>query len=94
LKSGTLETRLRLIEAVVRERGEHAAIDVLRDAATHDADPRIRRAAIQVLTYMTSRDAVEAIRATLGDRHAGVRAEALNALRQLGQAPRSKRQVE
>jgi hypothetical protein len=94
LKSGTLETRLRLIEAVVRERGEHTAIDVLRDAATHDADPRIRRAAIQVLTYMPGRDAVDAIRATLGDRHAGVRAEALSALRQLGQVPRSKRQVE
>jgi HEAT repeats len=94
LKSGTLETRLRLIEAVVRERGEYAALDILRDAATHDADPRVRRAAIQVLTYMPSPDAVEAIRATLGDRHAGVRAEALNALRQLGQAPGSKRQVE
>jgi hypothetical protein len=94
LKSGTLETRLRLIEAVVRERGEYAALNILRDAATHDADPRIRRAAIQVLTFMPSRDAVEAIRATLGDRHAGVRAEALSALRQLSQAPRSKGQVE
>jgi hypothetical protein len=94
LKFGTLETRLRLIEAVVRERGEHAAIDVLRDAATHDADPRIRMGAIQVLTFMPSRDAVEAIRATLGDRHAGVRAEALSALRQLSQAPRRKGQAE
>ena len=74
------ETRMHIVEDLVRERGEYAVLDILRDAATRDPDSRIRREAIQGLALMAIPDAVEVIRSTLRDPHPLVRFEARKAL--------------
>jgi HEAT repeats len=81
LKHGASESRKQIIEALVRERGGYAVVEILREAATRDPDPRVRRGAIQVLASLDSPDAVDAVRATLRDAHPGVRYEADMALR-------------
>jgi HEAT repeats len=86
LKFGASNSRTQLVEALVREQGEPAAVQILREAATRDPDPRIRRGAIQVLASLNSPDAVDAVQATLRDLHSGVRYEAEMALRRLSRA--------
>jgi hypothetical protein len=86
LRFGPSNSLTQIINALVRERGEYAVIAILREAATRDPNPRIRRGAIQVLASLNSREAVEAVQATLHDEHPGVRGEAETALRRLRQA--------
>ena len=86
LRFGPSDSRTQIIDALVRDRGKYAAIGILRDAATRDPNPRIRRGAIQVLASLNSPEAVEAVQATLHDEHPGVRGEAETALRRLRQA--------
>jgi HEAT repeats len=86
LRFGPSDSRTQIINALVRERGKYAVIDILREAATRDPNPRIRRGAIQVLASLNSPEAVEAVQATLHDEHPGVRGEAETALRRLRQA--------
>jgi HEAT repeat protein len=73
-------------ETLVRERGVQGALLVLRDAATREPDPGVRRRAIRTLAALDSPDATEAIRATLNDDHPGVRSEAQAALRRLARS--------
>jgi hypothetical protein len=86
LRSGPSDSRTQIINALVQERGEYAVIQILRQAATRDANPRIRRGAIQVLMSLKSPDAIEAIQASVHDEHPGVRGEAETALRRLRRA--------
>jgi HEAT repeats len=74
------------IDTLVRKWGADGAVKILREAATRDPDDEIRRGAIKALASLGSRDAVEAIRGTLRDPHAGVRKDAIAALRQFGQS--------
>lgn len=86
--SANAETRREQIEALVRAQGESAVVAALRDAATRDPAPRVRRAAIQLLASMGSPAALDAVRATLTDPDPGVRSEARTALRrQSGSRP-------
>jgi hypothetical protein len=85
LRFGPSDSRIQIIDTLVRERGEYAVVGILRDAATRDPNPRIRRGAIQVLASLKSPEAVEAVQATLHDEHPGVRGEAETALRRLRQ---------
>jgi HEAT repeat protein len=85
LRRGSPESRRHVLDALVRERGRPAVLEMLREAATRDPDPRVRRGAIQALGSFNSADALEVVRATLHDPHPGVRYEADRTLRQ-GQA--------
>jgi hypothetical protein len=80
-KDANPETRNQMIEAMVRDRGEYAVVAALRDVATRDSAPGVRRAAIQVLGLMKSPHAGDAVRAALGDPHPGVRSEANTVLK-------------
>src|SRR5207249_3997017 len=88
------ETRGQKIEALMREQGAYAVVAALREAATRDPAPGVRRAAIQVLAAMNGPSAGDAVRATLGDPHPGVRWEALRALAQQSRARASEDSVE
>jgi hypothetical protein len=94
LKHGTSTSRGQIVETLVRERGGYAVVEILREAATRDPDPRVRRGAIQVLASMNSPDAVDAVRATLRDPHPGVRHEADLALRRQSRARSSEGSVD
>jgi HEAT repeats len=80
-KDADPETRSQNIEGLVRAQGEEAIVASLREVAIRNPDPRTRRSAIQVLASMGSQAALTAVQDTLGDAHAGVRSEALTALR-------------
>jgi hypothetical protein len=80
-KDANAETRREQMEALIREHGAYAVVDALRDAATRDPAPRVRRAAIQVLATIDGPDAVDAVRAILRDADPGVRSEVRAALR-------------
>jgi len=86
LRSGPSDTKTQLIDELVRERGAYAAVGILREAAVHDPDPRVRRGAARALASLTTPDALDAIRATLRDPHPGVRYEGELALRRLTHA--------
>jgi HEAT repeat protein len=94
LKHVNPETRRETIEALVRERGANAVVDALRETATRDPAPAVKRAAIQVLASMNSPGAGEAVRAALGDPHPGVRWEAQKALAQQSRARASEGSVQ
>jgi HEAT repeats len=87
-KDANPETRSQQIEALVRAQGEDAIVAALREVATRNPDPRVRRSAIQVLGSMGSPQALAAVQATLSDANASVRSEALTALRRQSR-PRS-----
>jgi len=70
----------------VQERGDYAVVQILRQAATRDPNPLLRRGAIQALMSLKSPDAIEAIQASVQDEHPGVRGEAETALRRLRRA--------
>jgi hypothetical protein len=76
-KDANPETRSQQIEALVRAQGEDAIVAALREVATRNPDPRVRRSAIQVLGSMGSPQALAAVQATLSDANASVRSEAL-----------------
>jgi hypothetical protein len=83
IRFGPSDSRSQIVQALVRERGEYAVVGILREAATQDPDPRIRRGAIQILASLNDPSAVDAVQATLHDPHSGVRYEAEMALRRL-----------
>jgi HEAT repeats len=86
LKYGKSTNLDQTVETLVREQGEYRVVAILREAATRDPDPRVRRGAIRVLASMNSPDAVDAVGATLRDPHPGVRYEADMALRRQSRA--------
>lgn len=86
LRRGLTDSGTQAIDTLVRKWGADGAVKILGEAATRDPDDEIRRGAIKALVSLGSRDAVEAIRGTLRDPHAGVRRDAIMALRQFGQS--------
>jgi hypothetical protein len=86
LRRELTDSGTQVIDTLVRKWGADGAVKILREAATRDPDDEIRRGAIKALASLGSRDAVEAIRGTLRDPHAGVRKDAIAALRQFGQS--------
>ena len=71
-------------------RGE-PAVRILRTTAMTDPDPEVRRGAIRALASLASDDAVEAVRATIGDADPRVRSEALTTFRRLQSESQRKR---
>jgi hypothetical protein len=86
-KDANPETRREQIKRLVQEHGAAAAVAALRETATRDSAPGVRRAAIQVLAIFGSPDAIDAVRATLHDANPGVRSEAQTALRRQSRPP-------
>jgi HEAT repeat protein len=86
LRGETPEGEPSVADTLVRERGVQGAVLVLREAATREPDPGVRRRAIRSLASLDGPDVVEAIRATLNDDHPGVRSEAQAALRRLARS--------
>ena len=86
LRGETPEGGPSVADTLVRERGVQGALLALREAATREPDPGVRRRAVRSLASLDSPDVVEAIRATLNDDHPGVRSEAQAALRRLARS--------
>jgi HEAT repeat protein len=79
---GSADSRTKILDALVDERGLDAVVQILGDSATRDPDLGIRQSAIQALGAMVSPGALEAIRAVLNDPNASVRSAANLALKQ------------
>jgi hypothetical protein len=77
------------IVQMLLERGA-PVVRILRTTAMTDPDPEVRRGAIRVLASLDSHDAVEAVRASIGDVDPMVRSEATTALRRLDAERRRK----
>jgi hypothetical protein len=82
LRMGSADSRTKILDALVDERGLDAVVQILGDSATRDPDLGIRQSAIQALGAMVSPGALEAIRAVLNDPNASVRSAANLALKQ------------